>query len=114
LYQLLCSNAQASFKQYQFDPVTGTHSKFFPILQETGNGDFEMVRFRLDDGYTKFESPLKERILELVGLLEEISVEVMFEEGEGYVLDNQRWMHGRNRKEFSGDRQVAHILVNSN
>jgi alpha-ketoglutarate-dependent taurine dioxygenase len=67
------------------------------------------VRLRLDDLATF--SPLVTRHLPILRtMIERHSVTMMLRPGQGYVLDNYRWLHGRGA--FTGDRVFYRVHSN--
>lgn len=67
-----------------------------------------MIRFRYD--HMVYTSPDVSKILPK--MVEEIlasATQLKLNEGEGYILDNHRWLHGRTQ--FIGDRLAFRLLV---
>jgi alpha-ketoglutarate-dependent taurine dioxygenase len=70
--------------------------------------DSLMVRFRLD--HMVYTSPDVSNILEnMVKKILTNSIKLKLQKGEGYILDNHRWLHGRTQ--FIGDRLAYRLLV---
>ncbi|OXA59769.1 probable gamma-butyrobetaine dioxygenase [Folsomia candida] len=67
------------------------------------------IRCRFDDGIY-FNHSLAEKLPHLMRHLAKLQVRVAFKEGEGYILDNHWWLHGRDG--FNGDREVLRLLIN--
>ncbi len=66
------------------------------------------VRFRFDElGY--FRAELVPHIPVLVKLMNELAACFHLERGQGYALQNWRWLHGRTA--FSGEREAYRVLV---
>ncbi|SDU49485.1 Taurine catabolism dioxygenase TauD, TfdA family [Stappia sp. ES.058] len=66
------------------------------------------VRFRQDEGVF-FGAPVLKEALELIGLVDAMTVRMSLEEGQGYIVDNHWWLHGR--ASFAGPREIIRILA---
>ncbi|KAL5043522.1 hypothetical protein BDW71DRAFT_216254 [Aspergillus fruticulosus] len=76
-----------------------------PIFDEcTG-----LFRFRFDDGI-QLSASLVIRFPQLFDTIYRNSFAVALEEGQGYLLDNHRYLHGRTS--FTGSRELLRALVN--
>lgn len=66
------------------------------------------IRFRYDDGLyiSKFLEPYLPVLLQVI---ESIMEESSFDDGEGYIIDNHRVLHGRSA--FSGHREAWRVLI---
>jgi alpha-ketoglutarate-dependent taurine dioxygenase len=67
------------------------------------------VRLRLDE-LSRFSPDAARVIPRLVALAEEHTLVLPLRAGQGYILNNARWLHGRTR--FSGTRTMLRILGN--
>jgi hypothetical protein len=65
------------------------------------------VRLRLDDQIV-FAPDLRRHVDRLRSLVRELTVAVVTREGNGYVLLNDRWLHGRSR--FTGPRRMLRLI----
>lgn len=79
-----------------------------PLLEEK-NGVFSW-RLR-QDGQIFLPLALVEHWKYFLQVLLQFTYTLRFEEGEGYVLNNKRWFHGRNC--FEGERRVIRLLITS-
>jgi alpha-ketoglutarate-dependent taurine dioxygenase len=86
----------------------GINSYISPIFKKQKNGDIT-IRFR-DDNCVSFSDEAKPAVTILQKLISEKSVSYSFEAGEGYLIDNTRWLHGRNA--YSGHRLICRIHIN--
>ncbi len=66
------------------------------------------VRFRQDDGMF-FNATVLAEATALLGLVDAMTVQLHLERGQGYIVDNHWWLHGRTR--FDGPREVIRILA---
>lgn len=71
--------------------------------------DGNKIRCRFDDGIS-FSHSLAEQLPQLRQHLARLQIRIGFNEGEGYILDNHWWLHGRDS--FSGDREILRLLIN--
>lgn len=79
-------------------------SSVFSIL-ESGN---VCVRFRYDSlGY--YSAPANTTLSTFLEILAAHSFPLFLESGQGYIIQNGRWLHGRTS--FQGDREMYRILV---
>lgn len=76
----------------------------FPDLGEDHIG----VRFRCDD-LASFSPSLSAQLPQLLDLMRELTFGFRLEGGQGYALQNWRWLHGRTG--FAGDREAYRALV---
>ena len=67
------------------------------------------VRLRLDE-LSRFSPDVARVIPRLITLAEEYMLALPLRAGQGYLLNNTRWLHGRTR--FSGTRTVLRMLGN--
>jgi hypothetical protein len=65
------------------------------------------IRLRLDD-HIQFAPTVDRYVDRLRSLVQSLTQEIRLGEGEGYVLANDRWMHGRTR--FSGPRRMLRVI----
>jgi hypothetical protein len=86
----------------------GISSYIAPIFNKNSVGDIS-IRFR-DDNCVFFSDEAKPAILVLKKLICENTNIYTFQAGEGYLLDNTRWLHGRNA--YSGHRLICRIHLN--
>eukprot|EP01040_Poterioochromonas_malhamensis_P000569 gene569-609_t len=77
-----------------------------PLLEEK-NGVFSW-RLR-QDAQIFLPLALVEHWKYFLQVLAQFTCTLRFEEGEGYVLNNRRWFHGRNS--FEGERRVIRLLI---
>jgi phosphoglycolate phosphatase-like HAD superfamily hydrolase len=94
LYSLVISSKYSSFKPR-------------PIFDET-NG---IIRMRFDDEI-QLSATLIENFDHLRSIIYKHAYAVTLEQGQGYVVDNHRYLHGRTS--FTGSRELLRILVNPN
>lgn len=81
--------------------------KLLPMLWMDEHGGF-FVRYRDDD--TAHPSSRDPYILaRLRAMMAECRQEVLLAPGDGYIISNRRWLHGR--AEFLGDRMMSRILL---
>ncbi|KAL4920936.1 hypothetical protein BDW62DRAFT_220372 [Aspergillus aurantiobrunneus] len=99
LYDLLASPKHASF--CSDDGVFVPR----PVFDE-GSGLF---RFRFDDSI-QLSASLAIRLPELFDIIYRNSFAVALQEGQGYLVDNHRFLHGRTS--FTGSRELLRALVN--
>lgn len=67
------------------------------------------IRFRYDSlGY--FSAPVSSVIAKFVEIINANSFAFKLEQGQGYILQNTRWLHGRT--EFEGERELYRLLAN--
>jgi hypothetical protein len=78
-----------------------------PIIAQDRWGRFAF-RFRLD-GLSHFSDDLAYRLPELIKLVHRHTLTIPFRDGQGFILNNGRWLHGRSS--FRGYRRVLRILV---
>ncbi|MGO1056960.1 TauD/TfdA family dioxygenase [Crossiella sp. CA198] len=78
------------------------------IFTERGDGRV-LVRLRMDD-LARFSPGVNRLLPVLRDKLDRHTIEVDLAAGQGYVLDNHRWLHGR--RAFSGHRVVHRIIGN--
>ena len=67
------------------------------------------VRLRLDE-LSRFSPDVTRVMPRLVALAEENTLILPLRTGQGYILNNSRWLHGRTR--FSGTRTMLRVLGN--
>ncbi|KAL2809178.1 hypothetical protein BJX63DRAFT_370058 [Aspergillus granulosus] len=99
LYELLTSSKHSSFASEDGEFVPR------PIFDETSS----LFRFRFDDNI-QLSASLVVRFPQLLDILYRNSFAVALQEGQGYVLDNHRFLHGRTA--FTGSRELLRALVN--
>jgi alpha-ketoglutarate-dependent taurine dioxygenase len=75
----------------------------------TATGDRVLVRFRLDE-LARFSPEVSHWLPLLRKVIDRHAIEVELNAGQGYVLDNHRWLHGR--RAFTGQRVVHRINGN--
>ncbi|KAL2852256.1 hypothetical protein BJX68DRAFT_275060 [Aspergillus pseudodeflectus] len=99
LYELLTSLKHASFRSDDgvFVPR--------PIFDESSG----LFRFRFDDNI-QLSASLVVRFQQLLDILYRNSFAVALQDGQGYLLDNHRFLHGRTS--FTGAREMLRALVN--
>lgn len=86
-------------------------NQFSGSVFQHGDGGRMMVRFRFDNlGY--YTAPLVKHLSQLLELMQTQSATLALQQYQGYVLKNDRWLHGRTP--FAGDRKAYRLLVNSN
>lgn len=72
--------------------------------------DRAQIRFRLDRlGF--FSSEVAASLPVLKVMIETLTQSVRLRDGEGYIVQNRRWLHGR--RSFTGSRSCYRLLVNS-
>jgi hypothetical protein len=77
------------------------------IFTETPDG-YVQLRFRADQlGY--FGAPLAARLDVLCSGIEECAVRAKLQPGQGVIVDNYRWLHGRTA--FVGERELWRLLI---
>ncbi|KAL4980431.1 HAD-like domain-containing protein [Aspergillus desertorum] len=98
-YELLTNSKHSSFRSDDglFVPR--------PIFDESSR----LFRFRFDDGI-QLSACLVIRFPQLFDTIYRNSFAVALEEGQGYLLDNHRYLHGRTS--FTGSRELLRALVN--
>ncbi|KAJ0416569.1 hypothetical protein BJY00DRAFT_326198 [Aspergillus carlsbadensis] len=99
LYELVTSPKHASFRSDDgvFVPR--------PIFEESSG----LFRFRFDDNI-QLSASLVVRFQQLLDILYRNSFAVALQEGQGYLLDNHRFLHGRTA--FTGSREMLRALIN--
>ncbi|KAI1332430.1 hypothetical protein F5Y16DRAFT_394502 [Xylariaceae sp. FL0255] len=98
LYEIVTSAKHSSFK--------AEDGKFVPRpIFDTATG---ILRLRLDDGI-QLSAALTDAFPTLRNAIYKYAFSVSLAEGQGYVLDNHRFLHGRTA--FSGAREVLRILA---
>ncbi|KAL3485245.1 hypothetical protein BJX62DRAFT_243159 [Aspergillus germanicus] len=99
LYELLTISKHASFRSDDgvFIPR--------PIFDESSG----LFRFRFDDSI-QLSASLVVRFQQLLDILYRNSFAVSLQEGQGYLLDNHRFLHGRTS--FTGAREMLRAFVN--
>ncbi|KAL2822144.1 hypothetical protein BDW59DRAFT_181059 [Aspergillus cavernicola] len=99
LYDLLTSSKHASFcsDDGMFVPR--------PIFNET----LGLFRFRFDDSI-QISASLVTRFPQLLDIIYRNSFSIPLQQGQGYLLDNHRFLHGRTS--FTGSRELLRALVN--
>jgi alpha-ketoglutarate-dependent taurine dioxygenase len=87
------------------------------FLQDDGSyqslaifGESNAIRFRLDDKIL-ISGTLAKNFNRLLEIMNQLTHTVEFELGEGYIIDNRWWLHGRTG--FKGDRAILRLLVTS-
>ncbi|KAL3468542.1 hypothetical protein BJX64DRAFT_246192 [Aspergillus heterothallicus] len=98
-YKLITSSRHSSFVSEDGELVPR------PIFNETSN----IFRFRFDDSI-QLSASLVVRFPQLLDILYRNSYAVSLQEGQGYLLDNHRYLHGRTS--FTGSRELLRALVN--
>ncbi|KAL2868584.1 HAD-like domain-containing protein [Aspergillus lucknowensis] len=98
LYELLTSSKHASFRSD--DDVFVPR----PIYDEKSG----IFRFRFDDGI-QLSAPLVLRFTQLLEIFFRHSFTVALKEGQGYLLDNHRYLHARTS--FTGSRELLRVLA---
>lgn len=66
------------------------------------------IRYRRDE-FAYFSFPVLEELERLDKLLYKHSLMLKLSAGDGYIINNRRWLHGR--KDFSGEREFLRLLV---
>jgi hypothetical protein len=66
------------------------------------------VRFRSDELATIMR-PLRDHLPALLAIMERLSIRIPLRCGQGYVVQNGRWLHGRTA--FTGQREAYRVLV---
>jgi hypothetical protein len=74
---------------------------------EDGPGGIH-IRFRYDN-LAYFSPPLIPLMPSFLSLLDERAFSFRLGAGQGYIVDNRRWLHGRTA--FSGPREMHRLLV---
>jgi len=69
-----------------------------------------VVRFRLD-GLARFDPQITRRLPILRATLRDLEIPLRLQPGQGYLLSNTRWLHGR--AAFAGERLMYRLLGNS-
>lgn len=77
------------------------------IFTKEGDGSYTL-RYRRDD-FAYFSSPVIKELAKFDALADKHSFCVKLHAGDGYVINNRWWLHGR--KEFSGEREFLRLLV---
>ncbi|OXA59995.1 uncharacterized protein LOC110843886 [Folsomia candida] len=98
LFKLLQSSKMTQFQQED--------RSFKPLPMFYGENK---IRCRFDDGIY-FNHLLAEKLPQLMHHLARLQLREAFKEGEGYILDNHWWLHGRDG--FNGDREILRLLIN--
>lgn len=100
LYDLLTSSKHASFcsEDGVFVPR--------PIFDENTH----VFRFRFDDSI-QLSASLVTRFSQLLDIIYRNSFAVFLRQGQGYLVDNHRFLHGRTA--FTGSRELLRALVNA-
>lgn len=73
-----------------------------------GIADRIILRARFDD-LAKFSPALNRWILKLSDTIDRHAITFTLRAGEGYILDNHRWLHGR--RAFTGQRVIHRITA---
>jgi hypothetical protein len=76
------------------------------VFDRTDTGGLT-IRLRLDD-QVEFAPYLRQHLSTLQSLVREHTIEVVTRRGTGYVLLNDRWLHGRTS--FTGHRQMLRLI----
>ncbi|KAL5360944.1 Clavaminate synthase-like protein [Aspergillus floccosus] len=99
LYIFITSPKHISFRtdEGQFVPR--------PIYDEQA----DLFRFRFDDGI-QFSASENSRAFELLDTMSRNAFYVSLEPGQGYVIDNHRFLHGQTST--SGPRELLRVLIN--
>ena len=88
---------------FRYGDTFCSHSVFEPVP-----GGRRRLRFRRDNFF--YATPSAWRHLErLLALIEENTIQLLLGAGQGYVVQNSRWLHGRTR--FLGSRTCKRLLV---
>lgn len=80
------------------------------IIEIQKDGSF-FVRFR-NDKFGYFNSELNKIMPEFYSIIAENTIQIKLNTGQGYVINNGRYLHGRNS--FVGSREMWRILLNDN
>jgi hypothetical protein len=80
-----------------------------PIIDQDRFGRFAF-RFRLDD-LSLFSEPLTYKLPDLVDLIRHSTMSLRLRDGEGFILNNGWWLHGRTG--FRGYRRAVRLLVDT-
>ncbi|KAL4888253.1 Clavaminate synthase-like protein [Aspergillus ambiguus] len=99
LYSFITSSKHTSFRTEDGNFVLR------PIYDEQS----DLFRFRFDDGI-QFSASVILRVSELLEVMSRCAFHVSLEPGQGYVVDNHRFLHGRTA--FTGSRELLRVLVN--
>jgi hypothetical protein len=85
----------------------GSGSGHLGAVFEVSRGGRVRIRLRLDE-LVRFAPSLERYVDKLRAIVREHTQEICMRGGEGYVLANDRWMHGRTR--FTGTRRMLRII----
>jgi alpha-ketoglutarate-dependent taurine dioxygenase len=91
----------------------GSDGNYFSgsIFDELSSNNNIRMRFRYDSlGF--YTSSIISKLPVFLELIDRHSFSFTLKENQGYIIRNDRWLHGRN--EFIGEREMYRILVNIN
>lgn len=86
---------------------TGPHEHTGPII-EIVDGEVVGVRLRFDR-LIHFSWDVARNLPALLGALDAVARRFALEPGQGYILDNLTWFHGRTA--YTGDREMSRLMV---
>ncbi len=89
------------------DNITSYKGNFIEILQD---GSY-FFRFRNDD-FSFFTPKTHVFLSYFYNLIDKHKIIIELDEGQGYIINNGRFLHGRN--EYDGNREMWRILIDSN
>jgi alpha-ketoglutarate-dependent taurine dioxygenase len=77
------------------------------MFERYSDGSY-LLRFRADDlGY--FAMPIATRVRSLMAGIDACAIRTRLNPGQGVVVNNYRWLHGRTS--FSGEREILRLLI---
>jgi hypothetical protein len=86
---------------------TGEYEHVGPIIR-IENGEVVSVRLRFDR-LVHFSWDVARNLPAFLAALESVARRFALEQGQGYILDNRTWFHGRTS--YTGDREMSRIMV---
>lgn len=92
--------------QFCFKFGSGKH--MFPLLEPYRKGNWA-VRYRMDEQIEMLTAEAQTAYAAFSKALGLATVRIDLEPGDGYIIDNHRWLHGR--EAFQGDRELWRTLV---
>ncbi|MFJ9774015.1 TauD/TfdA family dioxygenase [Kitasatospora sp. NPDC101157] len=86
---------------------TGPYEYVGPIIR-VENGEVTDVRLRFDP-FVHFSWDVARNLPAFRTALESVATRFTLQVGQGYILDNRTWFHGRTS--YTGDREMSRIMV---
>ncbi len=116
LYERLRTNMPATlaalsrYGSARFGGESGYHGSVFEVVagDQPDTARWVSIRFRWD-GLAIFSPSTSAALPAFLELVEESTLKFTLDRGQGYIIQNGRWLHGRT--EYAGHRRVHRVLI---